>query len=118
LETGIQDLTYTKIHYSLPRFGLTEITNLITNEWGGILQAKIHFGRYIAISLFRRGLSDEYILRVLGYSEGTISHKHKRERTFQRLFNGMTADEARAYFTSEYRETEGHFIWYSDLDNY
>ena len=118
LETGIQDLTYGKIHSALPQFGRYEIIHLIDDQWGGILQAKIYFGRYIAIRLFRMGASDEYILRVLGYSGETITQSAKRERTFKKLFNGMTADEARAYFTSEYRETYGHFIWYSDLDNY
>lgn len=40
------------------------------------------------------------------------------DRTFKRLFDGMTADKAREHFTRVYKNIEGHFIWYSDLDNY
>lgn len=118
LETGVQDLTYGKLHSFLPQFGKFEIVHLIEGKWSGILNAKIHFAREIAIRLFRRGASDGYILKVLGYSEGTISREAKRERIFKRLFNGMTADEAREHFTSEYKNVENHFKWYSDLDNY
>ncbi|GAH50313.1 unnamed protein product, partial [marine sediment metagenome] len=116
LETGIQDLTYGKIHSFLPQFGKHEINRLIKDEWDGILSAKIQFGRQIAIHLFRRGASDEYILKVLGYSEITI--KMSRDRAFKKLFDGMTADEAREHFTSEYKNVENHFKWYSGLDNY
>jgi hypothetical protein len=118
LETGIQDLTYVKIHSFFPRFGKHEVQRLIENEWGDIFEAKTQFGREIAIYLFRRGASDEYILKVLGYSESTVSRNLRRERVFKELFDGMTADEAREHFTFVYISVEGHFIWYSDLDNY
>lgn len=88
LSTGVQDITIDKIHSTLPQFGRYEIVNLISSEWGtqvissdfsrfGIINAKRYFQRYIAIRLFRMGASDEYILKVLGYSEGTINHKSK-----------------------------------------
>ncbi len=116
LETGLQDLTHGKIHSFLPPFGKYEIKHLIKNEWKSLNSAKLQFGREIAIYLFRKEKSDEYILKVLGYSEATISSQI--DRTFKKLFNGMTANEAREYFTSGYKNIEGHFIWYSDLDNY
>ena len=116
LETGLQDLTHEKIHSFLPLFGEYEIKHLIRNEWEGLISARLQFGREIAICLFRKEKSDEYILKVLGYSEVTIPSQI--DRAFKRLFNGMTADEAREHFTSGYKEVEGHFIWYSDLDNY
>jgi len=56
--------------------------------------------------LFRKGASDEFILELFGHS------------AFRRLFDGMTADEAYELFTSEYKNVENHFRWYSDLDNY
>ena len=118
LETGIQDLTYGDIYSFLPQFRKSEILYLIEKNWNGILNAKLLFGREVTIYLFRRGASDEYILKVLGYSESTISHKPSQERIFKRLFDGMTADEAREHFTRVYKNIEGHFIWYSDLDNY
>jgi len=121
LQTGIQDLTYAKIHSFLPQLGRREIENLIVGKWSGILNAKALFGREIAIYLFRKGASDEYILKVLGYSESTIQQsKSNIDRIFKKLFNGLqwTADEARKYFTSGYKNVEGHFIWYSDSDNY
>lgn len=118
LETGIQDLTYSKIHSFLPLFGKYEIMNLIRGKWDGISNARVQFGREIAIHLFRKGASDEYILRALGYSENTIRIEESRDRTFKGLFDGMTADEAREHFTFVYISVEGHFIWYSDLDNY
>ncbi len=118
LKTGIKDITYAKVHSFLPLFGQREIIRLIEGKWGGISSAKIQFGREIAIYLFRKEASDEYIIKVLGYAESTVSSKAKRELMFKRLFNGMTADEAREHFTSGYKDIEGHFIWYSDLDNY
>jgi len=119
LETGSQVLTYGKIQSLLPLFGKREINNLIEGKWGGILNAKIQFGREIAIYLFRKEASVEHILRALGYSEGTIRQcRSNIDRIFKKLFDGMTADEAREHFTSGYKNVEGHFIWYSDLDNY
>ena len=116
LETGLQDLTHEKIHSFLPLFGEYEIKHLIRNEWKSLHSAKLQFGREIAIYLFRKGESDKYILKVLGHSEAATSSQ--MDRTFKRLFNGMTADEAREHFTFVYISVEGHFIWYSDLDNY
>jgi len=116
LETGVQDITYAKIHSFLPLFGRYEIISLIKGRWGGITNAKVQFGREVAIYLFRKEKSDEYILRLLGYSQANINSDSWS--LFCRLFNGMTADEAREHFTSGYKDVEGHFIWYSDLDNY
>ena len=118
LETGISSLTYGKIQSFLPQFGAHEIKRLIKEEWGGIFEAKIQFGREIAIYLFRRGMSDEYILKVLGYSKTTISRDSERVKVFKKLFNGMTAAEAREHFTREYKNVENHIKWYTDLDNY
>ena len=117
LETGLHDLTFEKIYSFLPQFSKSKIHRLIINKWGSLLNAKNQFMREIAIYLFRKEASDEYILNVLGYSART-SKKASRELVFKRLFNGMTVDEAREHFTSGYKDVEGHFIWYSDLDNY
>jgi len=106
LRRDIQGLTYEKICSFLPQFGEYEIGNLIRNKWGSLLSAKKQFGREIAIYLFRKGASDEFILELFGHS------------AFRRLFDGMTADEAYELFTSEYKNVENHFRWYSDLDNY
>ena len=106
LKVGIQDLTYEKIYSFLPQFGEFEIGRLIRYNWGSLLSAKNQFRREIVIYLFRKGASDEFILELIGHG------------TFDRLFDGMNIYEAREYFTSGYKNIEGHFIWYSDLDNY
>ncbi|MBD3215065.1 MAG: hypothetical protein GF311_20830 [Candidatus Lokiarchaeota archaeon] len=118
LKTGIQDLNYVRYHELFPQFGRYEIENVIKQEWGPITKTIIHFQRELVIELLRRGKSDEYILKVLGYSDSTISRQSKIDRTFGKLFNGMTANEVGEYFTQTYLDSEEHFIWYNDLEDF
>ncbi len=60
--------------------------------------------------------TDDYILNALGYSGSSLSNDAEKTKIFRSLFGGLTAEEARDYFTSEYTDIE--FNWYFDFDNY